>query len=678
LNRLRVLHVIGGDDTGGAMSYLLPLLTGIRAQGCDAQLLCLGAGGLARAAARRGLPYAVLPMSHPYDVRVLPALRRHITSGDWQVVHTHGMRANLPARVVLTTVPGRPLLFTSVHSDLNLDYSNVAKSQGYALINRLTRAVVDGFCCVSDDLARRLVENGVPRSKIHVVHPGIELPHAVPTRVVASSPGPGGAGAPGVVGTVARLVPVKDLGLLLDSLALLQERVPDARALIVGDGPERHRLERRAAEKGLSDRVEFLGQVRRVWPALARFDVFVMTSEYEGVPISVLEAMAMGLPVVATAVGGVPEAVREGVTGFLVKRDRDRAATAAALAARIAELLLDRDLRERMGEAGRRRVAADFSSQAAARTMLAVYARAIAARPAGGVRGGPDTEMMRGKDLATPPRPGSAWPAVTVLGFRLDLVGLEEAARWVMAIAGADVSPDPAAAPLPGRTAIAVSFNPELVMEALKNSAAAEALRNADLSYPDGVGAVWAARHCLEPGSALEPGPERVAGIDLAQRVLELAAATGAPVYFLGGRPGVAEEAARRQRLSLPGLQVAGSRDGYFSSADEASVVAAVRAAGAAILFVAMGAPKQETLLYRRRDEWGAAVALGVGGSFDVWAGETARAPDWVRRAGVEWLYRLVREPRRLQRQLVLPRYVYRVLGAAPETAAGGEKGEGA
>jgi hypothetical protein len=110
---LRVLHIIGGDDTGGAMSYLLPLLAAMREQGCDAQLLCLGAGGLSRAAARRGLPYAICPMSHPWDVRMLPALRRHVVDEDWQVVHTHGMRANLPVRLVLPTVPGRPLLFTS-------------------------------------------------------------------------------------------------------------------------------------------------------------------------------------------------------------------------------------------------------------------------------------------------------------------------------------------------------------------------------------------------------------------------------------------------------------------------------------------------------------------------------------------------------------------------------------
>ena len=120
---------------------------------------------------------------------------------------------------------------------------------------------------------------------------------------------------------------------------------------------------------------------------LARFDVFALSSESEGIPISALEAMDEGLPVVATAVGGLPETVQDGVTGFLVKRAPDRAATAVALAGRLAELLRDPVLRQRMGEAGKRRVADDFSAEAAGRTMLSLYARELAAPRTGRGRG---------------------------------------------------------------------------------------------------------------------------------------------------------------------------------------------------------------------------------------------------------------------------------------------------
>jgi N-acetylglucosaminyldiphosphoundecaprenol N-acetyl-beta-D-mannosaminyltransferase len=650
---LRILHVIGGGDTGGAMTYVLPLLSALRSQGCDANLLCLGDGGLARAAAERGLPVEVLPMSHPWDPTIVPALRHHLAFGEWHVVHSHGMRANLPVRLALPTVPGRPLLFTTVHSDLLLDYSHGLQSRGYAAIDRLTRPLVDAFCCVSADLARRLADSGVPRSQIYVVHAGIEL--SAPAVRCPQTPMMTPRGH--VVGTLARLVEVKDVDLLLDTIAILAERVPDVRALIVGDGPERPRLEKETAKRGLAGRVEFPGHVRHVWPALAGLDVFVMTSRYEGLPISALEAMVMGLPVVATAVGGLTEVVDDGVTGFLVATGPDRSATAAALASRLVELLLDPALRERMGEAGRDRVAARFSSQVAGRKMAAIYGRELAgsdrvraSHAAAGWEGGWESVGS----LAAPPH------SVSVLGFRLDLVTLEEAARWVMEAAGRT-----------GPTALAISFNPELVMAAMHDPDVAEVLRSADLAYPDGVGAVWAARRGLQPGPALDPGPQRVAGIDLAQKVLEAAAGADLPVYFLGAQPGVAEEAARRQCRALSGLHVVGHRDGYFSPEEEETVVAAVRASGAAILLVAMGAPRQETLLYRHREEWGAAVALGIGGSFDVWAGRTARAPDWVRRAGVEWLYRLAREPSRLRRQLVLPRYAFRVLTAPPQSPAG-------
>lgn len=273
--------------------------------------------------------------------------------------------------------------------------------------------------------------------------------------------------------------------------------------------------------------------------------------------------------------------------------------------------------------------------------------------------------------------PGSRWPSVKVLGFRLDLVKLEEAARWVVAMAG-DPAPsaepaagaDGAAAAPPMRTALAVSFNPELVMRARKDAELAQILHESDLCYADGVGAVWAARRRLGPGDELHPAIERVAGIDLAQRVLELAAEAGRSVYFLGAKPGIAEEAARRQRVRLPGLEIAGVRDGYFTPAEETTVVAAVRASGADILLVAMGAPKQEALLHRHRDEWGVRVGLGVGGSFDVWAGEVTRAPEWTQRAGVEWLYRLASDPRRLRRQMVLPRYAFRVMTTPDEDTA--------
>ncbi|HZJ28649.1 MAG TPA: WecB/TagA/CpsF family glycosyltransferase, partial [Solirubrobacterales bacterium] len=206
------------------------------------------------------------------------------------------------------------------------------------------------------------------------------------------------------------------------------------------------------------------------------------------------------------------------------------------------------------------------------------------------------------------------------------------------------------------RTRMAVSFNPELVVRAQDDEAVAEALLAADLRFPDGIGVVWAAaRRGVR-------GLERVPGIEVAERVLEGAAREGLGVYFLGAAPGVAELAAEMSTARYPGLQVAGSHDGYFFDAETAAVVEAVRSSGAAVLLVAMGAPRQELFIYRHRDALGVPVALGVGGSFDVWSGRVRRAPAWTRVVGVEWLYRLLTDPRRLRRQRALPVFARRVL----------------
>jgi len=350
------------------MAYLLPLLTALRTRGCDARLVCMGEGGLADAATTRGIPCEVLPMQSAWDPKVLPELRRHIVRGSWDVVHTHGMRANLPVRAIISVMRRRPSLFTTVHSDLALDYDGRSKSRAYVLLDRLSWPAVDIFFCVSAALAAVLHARGVPEARIQVIHPGIE---ASCDRITATTP---------TVGTVARLVAVKDICLLLEAARLVRERVPGLRVTVIGDGPERPRLEALSSQLGLDDAAQFLGEVRPVGPALREMQVYALTSLSEGVPLSALEAMCMGLPVVATAVGGVPEMLEDGVSGFLVPRQKDRGLTAQALADRITTLLTDADLRTRMGEEARRRAAEGFSPAAAAIRTLRCYQRVVAGR----------------------------------------------------------------------------------------------------------------------------------------------------------------------------------------------------------------------------------------------------------------------------------------------------------
>jgi N-acetylglucosaminyldiphosphoundecaprenol N-acetyl-beta-D-mannosaminyltransferase len=205
-------------------------------------------------------------------------------------------------------------------------------------------------------------------------------------------------------------------------------------------------------------------------------------------------------------------------------------------------------------------------------------------------------------------------------------------------------------------------MNAAVLVTMARDADLARACRAADLVVPDGVPVVWAAR------LAGTPLPGRVAGVDLMERLLEAAAARGLPAYFLGARPEVVRALVERCRRRFPGLPIAGWRDGYFAPGEEADVVNEVRRSGAAMLFVGMPTPFKEVWCERHRDALGVPVILGVGGSFDVLAGFIRRAPRAMQVLGLEWLWRLAMEPRRLWRRYLVTNTVF-VVRALAEAA---------
>ena len=193
-----------------------------------------------------------------------------------------------------------------------------------------------------------------------------------------------------------------------------------------------------------------------------------------------------------------------------------------------------------------------------------------------------------------------------------------------------------------------VCLNAAKVVELSRTPELARVVSSCDLVSVDGQAVVWAGRVL---GSEV---PERVAGIDLFEELLAEAAATGLPVYFLGARDEVVRAVAEIAQERWPALQVAGLRDGYWNPEDEDAVVADIASSGAKLLFVALPSPRKEHFLERHGDSLGVPFRMGVGGSFDVLAGVTRRAPRWMQRAGLEWLYRLAQEPRRMFRRYLV------------------------
>jgi N-acetylglucosaminyldiphosphoundecaprenol N-acetyl-beta-D-mannosaminyltransferase len=208
------------------------------------------------------------------------------------------------------------------------------------------------------------------------------------------------------------------------------------------------------------------------------------------------------------------------------------------------------------------------------------------------------------------------------------------------------------------------TLNPEFVMEAQSNAAFRHVLERSDLCMADGVGLLWAARR---QGSPL---PERVTGSDGVPLIAERAAQMGWSLYLLGAAPGIAEHTRRVLVERYPGLRITGTYAGSPAEADAQEIVALIRTASPDILFVAFGAPQQDLWIARHRDTLRVPVMMGVGGAFDHIAGVRLRAPRWIQRLNLEWLFRLVTQPWRWRRQLALPRFVWAVLRQRPGKAA--------
>lgn len=208
------------------------------------------------------------------------------------------------------------------------------------------------------------------------------------------------------------------------------------------------------------------------------------------------------------------------------------------------------------------------------------------------------------------------------------------------------------------RPALVAYANAHTLNLASRDSGYREVLRSVDIVLNDGAGLAIAGRVFGRPF------PENLNGSDFNPQILEEAAARGWPVYFLGAKPGVAEEAARRLAARLPGLRVAGTRDGYFAPSESDAVARSIAETGAGVLMVAMGNPLQETWLSRHLEATGARLGVGVGAFLDFTAGVVPRAPRWMNRLGIEWAYRLLQEPRRMWRRYVLgnPLFVLGVL----------------
>lgn len=331
---MRVLHV-SGPSNGGIGSHIRQLSTGLVAHGVETAL-------------------APSVSARPSSVaKVVRKLKRE----KYDLVHCHGFQGGAVGRVAARAV-GIPALVT-IHNTLQV---GGITAQCAVLAENLLRRHTAGWVTVSAFLRNYAWDVlKVPDARTAVIANGIDVPPTIPPRSKCA-----------VVGVVARLLPSKGIDVFLKAVQLLRPEIPELKAVVIGDGPAREQLKYMARSLGLQNTVFFLGHCEDVARHLKEMAVFVLPSRNEGLGISILEAMAMGVPVVATAVGGIPELVQHHRTGILVRVDEY-----GAIARRVRQILQDREESEAMRQAAYHQVRTKYNSALMVERTLEVYRRVV-------------------------------------------------------------------------------------------------------------------------------------------------------------------------------------------------------------------------------------------------------------------------------------------------------------
>ncbi len=232
---------------------------------------------------------------------------------------------------------------------------------------------------------------------------------------------------------------------------------------------------------------------------------------------------------------------------------------------------------------------------------------------------------------------------LTILGIPIDRVDQAQALRIIQDFIDS------------GQPHYIVTANAEIIYQASHDETMRQVVTGADLVTADGSGVVWASKYIGQPLT------QRVTGIDLVYAICQKAQTAGWRIYIIGAAPDIAQQAADKLQEQYPGCQIVGIQHGYFTAQEEPQIVEHIRQAQPDILLVAMGAPRQELWITKHRDALQVPVAMGIGGSLDVISGNLRRAPKWMQKLSLEWLYRLLIQPSRFKRVLALPKFVLAV-----------------
>jgi len=383
VNKIKIIRIIARLNIGGPAIHTILLTAGLNNEGFESTLVTgvegKYEGNMLDLAAAKGVEPIIIPQLRRNIDPVggfiaLVKLYRLMRREKPHIVHTHTATAGLLGRLA-AKLAGVPVILHNFHGHVLRGYFGPLRSKALVWIERFLARLSDRIVTVSEGQRRELAGYGIaPLEKITVVHLGFELEALL---VCQSHRGElrhelGLTAENKLVGIVARLVPIKNHRLFLQAAQVVAKAMPQARFLVVGDGELREELEAYARDLGLDEKAFFTGWRRDLPRLYADLDVVALTSINEGTPVSLIEAMAAGVPVAATAVGGVPDVVVEGETGYLVE-----AGAVEGMAEAIIGLLRDSEKAREMGIAGREAVYPRFAAQTLIANIEGLYAELL-------------------------------------------------------------------------------------------------------------------------------------------------------------------------------------------------------------------------------------------------------------------------------------------------------------
>lgn len=594
MRKIRIGIVADGGDAGGGRTHILTLCHDLPAEYFEIYFFSLGEGKLSHSVEQ--IPHiqaTIYPMKSKLDRHIFSSIRKWSIENQIDVLHTHGLKANMYGRLSLWRVP-LPIV-TTYHSNPFFDYSHSVLGFLFAYIDQLTLHRSQFFIAVSYEIATQLLKRGISKEKITIVRNGVPLQkllsddekqmkrEAIRKQLEIPS-------SAKVIGTLSRLVKVKgydEMFRVFQKLLAISDEKPFL--LIIGGGEHRPVLEVLAKKLGIDEYIRFAGFQSDPLPYLLASDLMLFTPRAEALGIAIIESMNAGVPVVAKKIGGIQELIIDQYNGYIKSTETE-------LVKSCQRLLRDASLRQAFSKNGRQMVSTYFTNTTMIQKTSLLY-----------------QQIKK--------------PVIRLLGVPIHNICLSESLRlaekWLSDSSCHSVS----------------TLNIEMLNLARTESRLKKALQESDLVLPDGISIVKA-------GLALgEFFSERIPGIDFSEGILQLLQNQKGSVYLLGGKPGIAIKAAEYLQSKYSGISVVGVRDGYFSDEEEASVLQGIIQAKPDVLFVGVGMGKQEILIHRYKSKQIAKIAVGVGGSLDVWSQCVNRAPVWFIVHNLEWFYRLIKEP---------------------------------